>query len=72
MFPTRKKSQSIRLININVIGQGMPSKTTVAEAMRLDHRGELTNRTKGHRISASAQSFFTYASKPRLLGGDSR
>ncbi len=46
-------------------------KTAVAEAIRLDHRGEFILELRTPH-SASAQSFFTYASKPQLLGGDSR
>jgi len=46
-------------------------KATVTEAIRLGHRGELTLEPRTPR-SASARSFFTYASKPQLVGGDSR
>jgi hypothetical protein len=43
----------------------------MAEAVSLGHRGELILEPRTP-YSASAQSFFTYASKPQLVGGDSR
>ena len=43
----------------------------MAEAVSFGHRGELILEPRTP-YSASARSFFTYASKPQLVGGDSR